>query len=216
MRLVFASIMALLMGISLLAVTFSDNFNRSDGAIGANWSTISTMSEMVISSNTVTNNNPGSAFSGSFYSAGSFSGSDQYSEAVIAVVSTDAFNGSGVAIRASGAASGYLAMTSSHASHGVRLQRAGTGWVDIDTAEPRPANGDVLRLEVSGSTVLVKLNGTTRITYNDGTPLTGGAPGVFSFLYGSMDDWSGGDSSGGDPPGAKPLCLRSLLGVGRC
>jgi hypothetical protein len=211
-RLLPAIIMAALMNVTVFAAVFNDNFNRSDGAIGSNWSTISGMSTMNVSSNTVTNSNPGSNYSGSYYSAGSFSGSDQYSEATIAVASTDLFNGPGLALRASGSSTGYLAITG---GFGIKLDRAGSGIVESSTAI-LPAATDRLRLEMSGGTVLVKVNGSTYITYNDGSPLTGGAPGVMSFLYGSLDDWEGGDTSSGDPPGAKPLCLRSLLGVGRC
>lgn len=52
-----------------------------------------------------------------------------------------------------------------------------------------PATGDVMRMEVSGSTITVKVNGNTVITYSDST-FANGQPGLGLNPYGASSDFT--------------------------
>jgi len=53
--------------------------------------------------------------------------------------------------------------------------------------------GDVLRCEISGGDFTWKVNGSQVDTYTDGSPLTGGQPGVYSNNFFDVDDFRCGN-----------------------
>ena len=53
--------------------------------------------------------------------------------------------------------------------------------------------GDVLRCEISGGDFTWKVNGTQVDTFTDGSPLTGGQPGVYSNSFFDVDDFRCGN-----------------------
>lgn len=96
----------------------------------------------------------------------------------------------------------------------ISLRNGGSNSVLTSGSTTVNAN-DILRLEVSGTTLTFKVNGSTIGTTSDGT-LIGGAAGLFLFAdAGSatdalVDDWEGGNVSAG---AASPKRL-PLMGVG--
>lgn len=134
-----------------------------------------------------------------FYSGASF-GNDQYSEVVIGV-----HNQEGISVRASGTGGSrncYYAQAFS--AFGWELYKivAGTETSlanDFGGGSAVFAATDVIRLEVTGTTLTLKKNGSTLTMTTDGA-LASGSPGVMSFdASGRLDSWEGGDFGGGQP-----------------
>jgi len=119
---------------------------------------------------------------------------DQFAQATYKVAPNDG-NALGVAVRAaSGADTGYwFVVTSTNAyifKHvaGVETQLA--------TAAKVPVAGDVIRLEVVGTALTAKYNGTVFLTATD-SAITTGAPGIegqTGASGGSLKLWSGGNA----------------------
>jgi hypothetical protein len=189
----------------------TDDFNRSDGALGANWlqDTWYTGTPAIVSNQVPMN-------SSDCYQSyvGTFS-EDQYSEITLDNLGSWSDDMPGVIVRHSisggntkfySAAiaqyiSGYLRINKfdeANAVYGTTLYEASAG-VTI-------ADGDVLRLEAydeGGDVRLdVYLNGVLEGTYLDtSTPVTGGNPGFYlankTSTGPTVDAWEGGDLSGG-------------------
>lgn len=121
---------------------------------------------------------------------------DQYSQLTIAAIVSGGYPGPAVRVPASGKTAYFIQSDSADGLYmykmvaGVETQLGGTGAVVV-------AN-DVLRLEVSGTTLTPKKNGTliaTPGTQTDST-LTSGSAGIdiYDNLTGArVDDWSGGN-----------------------
>lgn len=165
-----------------------DNFNRSNGAIGSNWTV--TSGGFNVSSNTIIGTG---ATNLAAYSAGSWS-TQQFAQ-----VQTTTMNGTtdsvGVGVLLSGT-NGYNCVENTTT---LNLQKvtSGTGS-NLATTSFTGAVGDLIRLEVTSSGVLTctsksLANVTTSITATD-TTFTAGAPALEQFgTVATMDNWSGGN-----------------------
>jgi hypothetical protein len=192
----------------------TDNFNRANGGLGANWGEITTaggFGELTISSNVVGGGTAGAdQGSASRYTAVSFT-NDQYSQVT---VQGFGFFGSayqvGTICRSSadqdGAADYYYARVEDQATNPktwrVGKNVNGTFTSLADTTRTTNA-GDVIKLEVIGSALKVYQNGTLVSALNvTDTDRTTGNPGAYATGGGgpSIDNWEGNDVVAGAHP----------------
>lgn len=176
----------------------TDDFNRADNAdLGANWTIQSGQAALQIVSNRAV---PSNNFSdcGEIWVADSFS-DDQYSESVVTALhsSAPAETGIGPIVRGStSVASYYAVVVNSTAANPWTLAKRVTGtYSDLHDGLDLFANGDTVRLEVSGTTLTVKRNGSTIYTTTDPS-VTTGRPGIWYSSAASdeaVDSWAGGD-----------------------
>ncbi|HXZ45973.1 MAG TPA: alpha/beta hydrolase-fold protein [Pseudolabrys sp.] len=183
--------------------TVSDNFNRTDGSLGANWTTMTgTLAPQIVGDlATVPSAEQGSLHS-AFWSGNTFS-NDQFVQARLPNSSPGTYFGPGLMVRAANSR-GYLLWYGNSVNQVTiwRMDSAGA-WSQLaassDSLTITPTT-DVWRLEASGSTLSGYQNGTlvvqaTDVTYADGSP------GVWMYYGGNqIDDWSAGDLSYSPPP----------------
>ena len=174
------------------ATSASDNFNRADGPLGANWTDISD-GGMAISSGAVIGT--AGRVTGDMWTAGTFT-SDQFSE--IQVTSTQL--GGGVdrpAVRVqSGGQDGYVGLYywNSGSPELMLFKRSGGGWGQLgSTYNPgRWRPGPQLEVTAVGSTISLLENGMQVISVSDSS-----LPGARRASWPTADtlaaSWSGGD-----------------------
>ncbi len=176
--------------VSLSGAQVSDDFNRADvNPLAGNWTTCPGVNGLKIVSNQVLPTTIG-ALNGAYWSANTFS-NDQYSQATF--VSGLNFD-SGLSVRQSASASTYYFIGVSGTSWQFGKRIAGT-WSYLGTAQTRTtANGTIVRLEVSGTTLKAYFNGVQdAYTFTDSS-IASGYPGIGTYSTGLiLDDWSGGD-----------------------
>ena len=161
------------------SVTASDDFNRADGGVGANWAAISD-GGMAIASQVVTGT--AGAITGDTWAADSFT-SDQYSQ--VEVTSTQLSGGQwvGPAVRVqNNGQNGYLGIYywNSGSPELVLYKRSSGNWTQLGAYNSGPlAAGTRLEVVAVGNTVSFLENGVQRIGAYDGS-FTGGAPGIMA------------------------------------
>lgn len=180
-----------------MAQLASDTFDRANGGLGANWTTITGESDPSILSNCA----HGATFviSGARYTGGSIAWpADQYSWAILGdTVSVDTDQGAGVACRiASGANSCYLLQPNTVETR-IYLNNAGT-FTKLGSDGPACQAGDKVMLACFGPYITAWKNGVLIIAVNDTTFASGDA-GIFISLNasdGQLRDWIGGSLTG--------------------
>jgi hypothetical protein len=171
----------------------SDDFNRADGSLGANWTPI--VDGALTISSQVAAGTAAAGTTGDTWSAASF-GSDQFSQ--IETTSTQLTGGQwiGAAVRAqNGGLDTYLGIYFWNSGSPVlRLYKRSSGnWAQLGstvTTAALPA-GAQLQVKAVGSTVSLLVNGVLKISVTD-TSLTGGAPGIMAYGTSQADNWLGG------------------------
>lgn len=211
----------MLLVVACLAIAFpasaqvNDDFNRGDDtSLGANWT--DAINGMQVASN-VAIDEVDAAYNVSYWSANVFS-NDQYAEATIAAA-TAVYPGVVVRFSNTGGGQGYgFFVDPGTSSYFVQRFAAGIYVADVFSGSASFTVGDVIRLEVSGTTLTAKKNG---VTVNSGPDpnVASGSPGVGTFANGipdpaqrSVDDFEGGDLVGG---AGSTRTGRMLRGVGR-
>ena len=173
------------------AATVSDNFNRSNGGLGSNWTTVSGTTAPQIVNNTA---QPGSAgtLNSAYWSANTFGG-NQYAAASFPNSSGTNY-GPGIAVRLSNS-KGYILWYGNSAST-VSIWRMdnSASWSQLKTsAKLTVASTDVWQLQAVGSTLTGYQNGKQVVTTTD-TQYTTGAPGIWMYYAtNQIANWSGGD-----------------------
>lgn len=172
-------------------VSVSDNFNRANGGLGANWTTITGLSAPTISGNTIA-----AALSGAYWSANTFS-DNQYSQGAV-TASTDAYGALVIVRQSSSANTSYWATiwddTSGSGHNYCVMYKRITG---TDTQLGVSVNCDAygasfnLRLEASGTTLTYKIGATTIMTRTD-SAITSGSAG-FASNNANYDNFVAGD-----------------------
>jgi hypothetical protein len=176
----------------------TDDFNRADGPLGANWTKPPASEHNLV----IVNNQVGVEIEQShnyaFWSADGFS-EDQYSQ--VAMVNIGNWNG--VIVRAKADVDEfYLGIVRSNQFYSIFVRTPPTGYIDLaDGSTETWSPGDIVGLEASGSgpvNLTLLKNGTPVLTYTDSTyNITGGSPGIGIFSpSGSnlrVDNWEGGD-----------------------
>lgn len=185
----------------------TDSFTRANsGDLGSNWGVVTgfTSKTLAISSNQVGPGSSESSLCFQYWSADTFA-NDQYSEAKVLAISTSVYIVAVTVRSSSGALTQYSGgfMGSVYGDthpriwkwvSGSRTDLAVNSGVDI-------AANDVIRLEVSGTGLTLKVNGVSQVTTTDSS-VTSGKPGLEaqnSLGNGTVliDDWAGGDGQGG-------------------
>jgi hypothetical protein len=167
----------------------TDDFNRADGGLGANWTT-GNGSNPAIASNVA--GGAGVTYSMAFWNANAFN-DDQYAQ----VQKAAAADYIACAVRANATSGGNCYANFINSSNFHKLVN-GT-WSQF-TALTGASNGDTIRIEVEGTTLRHKVNGVTTQTTTDAS-LSAGAAGVAFYSNTSkVDNWEGGnmaDATGG-------------------
>src|SRR6516165_5783968 len=179
------------------AATASDNFNRANGSLGANWTDTSDGGLAIVSQQVAGTASAG--VSGDIRTGESYT-SDQYSQ--VQVTSTQLTGGQwiGPMVRAqNGGLNAYVGIYYwNNGSPNLELfERSGiNSWTQLGATYNSGAlsAGTQLQVMAVGSTISFLQNGIVRISATD-TTLTGGAPGIMSYGTGQVDNWSGGTGS---------------------
>ena len=169
----------------------SDDFNRADGGLGANWTAVSD-GGLSISSQAVLGS---SATAGDIRVGETYPG-DQSSQ--IEVTSTQLTGGQwiGPAVRMQNAGQDmYLGIYFwNNGTQQLRLYKRSAGtWIQLGSSYNcgALAAGTQLQLTAVGSTISFLQNGVVRISVTDSS-ITGGAPGIMTFGTANADNWVGG------------------------
>jgi|GEM_PF-772442 len=175
-----------------------DNFNRANGAIGANWTV--TQNGINVSGNVIqgtTSNNTNSAF----WNQGAFSTFGQFSESAVSSLNgTTDFIGPSVLGSGSSPNPNFYDCIESTTTLVIQKDLSG-GRSNLASGTVTGSVGDVLRLEAvpntAGTSVTLTCyqNGVQQLQTTDSSaPFTSGAPGVMLFgNVGTLDNWSGGN-----------------------
>lgn len=209
----------------LLAVSASDDFNRADGGLGANWTAFSIPNgnnsvSLGIVSNAVKEATD-SGWEYAWWSAASFS-ADQCSQVTVST----AWAWASVSVRMaqhSGGTNNLDGYALVAGDGGLTLNRWDDGGPSLlQDYSSSISGGDVIRLEVAGTTIKAFVNGSQVGTDTTDATYGTGAAGLGTYnATAVLDDWYGGDGSGancggggGPPPGACIAGSLGLLGVG--
>lgn len=174
--------------------TVSDNFNRADGSLGANWTIPDPSHSITIVGNAAQGSN--AVPSCDAYWSGDAIRATQFSQAEVPA-SLGGNEWVGVTARATGLAHNYVLIYFNNSGTYVMMLFSGTGsYTQIGTtytigASPLAA-GSVIRIETEGTTIRGKLNGATVITGTDASNKSG-APGIAVFGSSKLDNWQGGE-----------------------
>jgi S-formylglutathione hydrolase FrmB len=173
------------------AASASDDFNRANGGLGANWTAVSD-GGMAIASQQVTGT--AGAVTGDMWS-GSTLGSDQYSEVQVTSTPLTGIQWIGAAVRMqNGGQNGYVGIYSWNSGTPVLelFERSGGGWAEVGAYSSGPlAAGTKLRLVALGNSISFMVNGVQRIGLSDSS-FSGGAPGIMAYDSATGDNWSAG------------------------
>lgn len=177
-----------------MALPASDNFNRADGNLqtgSANWTLVGT-GNLAISANEIT---PARSGNPVLYrwNADTFA-NDQYAQLTITNVTT---NGAlGPAARVQTATTGaYFLSTFSGASQSFLMKIINNGAMTQIGSGFTTANGDIIRLEVEGTSLRVYKNTVLQFTQTDSSLATGSG-GLFGNDFDDTctgDNWTAGD-----------------------
>jgi hypothetical protein len=170
----------------------SDDFNRADGALGANW-TATSDGGMAIASQQVIGT--AAQVRGNTWTASTFGG-DQYSEVQVTSTQLTGAQWIGPAVRVqNGGQNAYVGIYNWNSGSPLLqvFERSGGSWAQLGSSysiSPLAA-GTKLRLTVVGNSISFMVNGVQRIGVTDSS-FTSGAPGIMAFDSASADNWSGG------------------------
>jgi len=184
----------------------TDNFNRADGGLGANWTTATSSGAPQISTNVVITNAVATD-SRAYYSAISWP-DDQYSQIVVVAITSNL----GAIEAATRVASGSLSMYMARAvgptgpSAVLAIDKYVTGtFTNLTNATKTIAVSDVIRIESIGSSHNAYINGTVQQGPISDSANTSGNAGIVVFVDSGttadakLDTWEAGDFSGALP-----------------
>jgi chitodextrinase len=183
---------------TLTGIAATDDFNRADGALGANWAKPLPASErtLVIVGNQVTPDIE-NAHCYAYWIGNTFS-QDQYSQVQISNVGP----WNGVIVRAQSAIDRfYLALVLAANEHRIYLRKDGFYYLLSSGNTETWVTGDIIGLEAAGSNpvqLTLLRNGNPVLSYTDSTEnLVGGSPGIGIYSpsgdHLAIDNWEGGN-----------------------
>ena len=182
----------------------TDNFNRADGGLGANWTTAYNGGFLILG-NAARANASGSNDACSLYTGATFAG-NHYAKATITAAPVTHYYALGVATRGDQIAGtyhnyAYMGLRDNNERYLARLV-GGTPTALQHYTGAGINVGDILQLDADGSLHSPFLNGsadTSLGTATDST-YTGGVPGLHCYngsTGATVDDWEGGDITTG-------------------
>lgn len=194
-------------------VSVSDNFNRANSTdLGSAWSegslyTGSVLTDFSIAANQVTVT-PG--WSAAVHTTPA-AGDTQYAEMTVHNVANAEYVGPAVRMASNGT-QGYVVVARAGTNE-VRLYRIASGLIFLDSQSlPTSPEGKTLRLEASGSTLTVKVDGASVLTFTDSTYLGAANRNVGLVSNGAEGDNFAGGDVGALPPAGNPAWV---VGVNR-
>lgn len=182
-----------------MALPASDNFNRANGGLGANWSTITGWTAPQIAGNLVEPGAAGGTDSAARWNADAF-GNDQFSQITVVNAGSSTNDVVGVVVRAAAAANTFyqaLVRGPIGASCLIQVRKVVAGTITVLGTTLAPvAVGDTFRLTVVGTTLTATVNGVLRVEVGD-SAIAAGSAGIYLFDAASvtsaqLDNWSGG------------------------
>jgi hypothetical protein len=200
----------------------SDNFNRADGGLGANWTTVTGFDAPTIVSGSVQDPSAQGTDAEAFYNAVSFP-ADQWAQvnALKAITATSRVTGVLLRQDTGGAPTCYRVVArgplGTTATVEISKLVAGT-FTSLASTTTTVNQGDTLYGEVQGSTIVAKVNGTQVLSATD-TDIASGAAGIVVFVDTGtpadaiLDDWFAGNFPA--PSGASVPTILALCGVGQ-
>lgn len=168
-----------------MSTLFTDNFNRADGGLGADWTSLGTAGTIV------SNQFAGPSASGLDYYDNGTPGAACWAQ-VTASTRVAAANYQGVALRLNTSVFDWYQVLWDTGNAYIQVVVAGVGTL-LGSAIAAPANGDVVRLEVHGSTISVYYNNALIATRTDTTISAAGRAAIPALgTSGRLDDFSTG------------------------
>ena len=200
-----------------MASLATDNFNRTDGGLGANWATQTGFTAPLIASNVVQTNAIGSD-SVANYSAVTWP-NDQYSQVSATTINTATSRFVSATVRCATAAQSFYAAGLAGpfgASTTRELRKCVTGTTTtLASNTGTHATGDVVKCECNGTTIRHLVNGTQIHSVTDSS-LASGRAGIFIFVDtgvvadAQLDNWDGGDLTSA----SSKIQRLTMLGIG--
>jgi hypothetical protein len=195
--------------------TFSDDFNRADGALGSNWAAVTGLGALAIIGQQVSAASPTVCANAVATGAGTFA-ADQEASITVPTLGGSDFTGPAVRVSAGGG-TGYAIYTDggNTSTRGVYAFN-GTALTRISSVNFPCSANDLLTLRVVGtdsSLVLTALrNGTVVETIvNPSTTYNSGQPGILYEWQNSRatrgDNFTATDSLGGGPNKFRPYFI---------
>jgi hypothetical protein len=180
----------------------SDNFNRADGGLGANWTTVTGTDAPAIVSGSLRDSAAQGTDAEAFYNAASFP-ADQWAQVNTLKAITATSRGIGVLLRynTGGVRTGYRVTAEGPlgTTAKVAIQKFVSGtFTELVSTTTTVNQGDTLYGEIQGSTIVAKVNGTQVLSATD-TSITSGAAGIVVFedvgttADAIVDDWYAGN-----------------------
>lgn len=203
-----------------MSVLATDDFNRANGGLGANWTTTAGDSALRIVSNQAADaGSPANA--GARYTAITWP-NDQYAQVVCKTVDTVSDSGMGPVVRATSGGDMYLVQTNTTETR--LYKRVSGGYTQLGSDGAVCAADDVLYVSAVGTTITVKKNGSTIIGPVTDSGISAGSAGLWASTGSESatgDDWEGGDFAAGSSVGsasgagsASGVGLSQVLAVG--
>ena len=180
------------------SVVATDNFNRADGALGANWAEAASAyvdNVPAILSNQAKAGGEGTYDNAVFYTAGTFA-NDQYAKITMATLPASGNSYFGALVRGSSTDFVWCQYLRQSGSNKNRLYWFNAGAYTLIAQQNTTtfATNDTIELEVEGTTYTMYKNGVSILSgSNASTPATG-KPGFSMYdVDERFDDWEGGD-----------------------
>lgn len=176
-----------------MTVLATDDFNRADGAIGANWSNLA--DAFVIATNKArSGSGTTDSITISTYTNATWP-NNQYAQCVIGSPVAVSDEGVGPIIRCSDANNLYIAQGNTVETK--LYKRVGGAFTQLGSDGAAVADGDTLYVEAQGTSILVKKNGSTIIGPVTDAALSAGNAGMWGTRQAMRaDDFAGGDFVG--------------------
>ena len=195
----------------------TDNFNRADGGLGANWTTAYNGGFLILGNEARSNGSNNDACS--LYSGTTFNDA-QYSKVTIAQAPTSHYYALGVATRGNQSAGvwrnyAYIGLRDNNERYLARLSGGSPTALQHYTGSGINV-GDILQLDSDGSLHSPFQNGSADTLLGTATDSTyaSGVPGLSCYngsTAATVDDWEGGNITAG---GTTRPSRMTLLGVG--
>jgi len=170
-------------------VIATDNFTRANaGNLGANWTNVA--GTFAISSNTAEcTGTDGSSYGATAWNANS-APNDQYAQ--ITISGTAGSGQTGPSVRMSTVADTFYYALILGGSLYITKVVAGSG-TNLVTTTYSPTSGDVVYLSIVGTSLTLKVNGTTKLTTTDSS-ISSGSFGMAGLFNGTsyISAWTGG------------------------
>jgi hypothetical protein len=181
----------------------TDNFDRANGGLGANWTTITNQEAPQINSNGVVPLTVSATQAAAFWNADTIH-PDQYSQVTITALNTDFNKGGGPIVRASASAQTFYILRVFGALDGScnadLVSSVAGAELNIAQSTTFPASaGSLVRLEVLGEVLRVYVDGILRMGPFTDTLISSGQPGLEvhantgAVTDAKIDDWEGGE-----------------------